>query len=199
VLLNKALYAFLLSPHVLCVPPISYSLHSLFFNRWGVHIIKLLILYFFLKFCYTLLGPNFFARPGSRKTYLFFFFSPREDIIHPSKNTDEIRKLNFVLFGIGLTNFILLVTQSSTRQRETQSRTRQNEVKSVKYIRIQYLLDIISTVDTSGLWRVGEEWNDHCSSQLTNGSLAFSSSIVYSKKFKIEFIMWMMLCQTSTD
>jgi len=64
---------------------------------------------------------------------------------------------------------------------------------------IQYLLDIISAVDTSGLWRVGEEWNGHCSSQLTNGRRAFSSTIIYSKKFKIEFIMRMMLCQTSTD
>jgi len=86
-------------------------------------------------------------------------------------------------------NFILLVTQSSTRQRGTQGRTRWNEVKTVKCMVIQYLLDIISAVDTSGLRRVGEEWNGHCSSQLTNGSHAFSSTIVYSKKFKIEFIM----------
>jgi hypothetical protein len=54
---------------------------------------------------------------------------------------------------------------------------------------IQYLLDIISAVDTSGLWSAGEEWNGHCSTQLTNDSRAFSSTIVYSKKFKIECIM----------
>ena len=61
--------------------------------------------------------------------------------------------------------------------------------ETVKCMGIQYLLDIISAVDTSGLWRAGKEWNDQWSSQLTNDNRAFSSTIVYSKKFKIEFIM----------
>jgi hypothetical protein len=64
---------------------------------------------------------------------------------------------------------------------------------------IQYFLDITSAVDTSGLWRAGEEWNGPWSSQLTSESRAFSSTIVYSKKFKIEYIMCMMVCQASTD
>jgi len=90
-----------------------------------VNIIKLLIMYFSLNFYYILLGPNFFRSTQFSKTLsLFFLFNPREHVVHPFDNRDKIRKLNFVLFGTGFKNSILLVTQLSTRHRGTQGWTR---------------------------------------------------------------------------